>query len=136
MHQRGRPQTGDFCDDRKETIMMRRVRLELARCRDFPEGSRRHGYELRVPLTWGGRLDHKAMPEDCDEVTFHRFWDGENQWGHIRHGHRGWALSFGQGRDKEELIFKEDGHRFVSGEYVSIEERDGQTRTFRVVSVH
>ena len=116
--------------------MMRTVRLELARCHDFPEGSKKHGYELHVPLTWGGRLDHKAIPEDRDEVTFHRFWDGENEWGRIRHGHRGWALSFGRGQDEEEMIFKGDQHRFVTGEYVSIEERDGQTRTFRVVSVH
>jgi hypothetical protein len=116
--------------------MMRTVRLELARCHDFPKGSKNHGYELRVPLTWGGRLDAKAIPENRDEVTFHRFWGGEDALGHVRHGQRGWVLSFGPGGEADELIFRGDQHRFTTGEYVSIEERDGQTRTFRVTSVH
>jgi hypothetical protein len=33
------------------------------------------------------------------------------------------------------MIFKGDQHRFVTGEYVSITERDGVTRTFRVAAV-
>ncbi len=116
--------------------MMRTVRLELARCHDFPEGSKKHGYELRVPLTWGGRLDAKAVPENRDEVSFHRFWASDNERGHIRHGHRGWVLSFGPSGEGDETIFRGEQHRFVTGEYVSIEERDGQIRTFRVASVH
>jgi hypothetical protein len=116
--------------------MMRTVRLELARCHEFPDGSKKHGYELRVPLTWGGRLDPKAMPENRDEVTFQRFWGGDNERGHIRHGHRGWVLSFGMAGPGDETIFKGDQHHFVIGEYVSIEERDGETRTFRVADVH
>src|SRR5579872_1405375 len=101
---------------RGAAAMMRTVRLELARCDDFPEGSWKHGYELHVPLTAEGRLDHKAMPENRDEVTFHRFWDGEDERGHIRHGHSGWVLSFGQGRAEDETIFKGDQHRFAVGE--------------------
>lgn len=116
--------------------MMRTVRLELARCREFPEGSKRHGYELHVPLIWGGRLDRTALPENRSTVTFRRFWDGDDQWGHVRHGHRGWVLSFAQGSEAGETLFKGDDHRFVTGEYVSIDERDGETRTFRVASVN
>ena len=34
-----------------------------------------------------------------------------------------------------EVIFKGDRHRFIEGEYVSIRESDGITRTFRVAAV-
>ena len=37
--------------------MIRQVRLELARCHEFPEGSKDHGYELSLPLTRDGHLD-------------------------------------------------------------------------------
>lgn len=116
--------------------MMRTVRLELARCHDFPEGSDKHGYEFRVPLTGAGKLDREGLHRHHEEATFHRFWGGDEDRGHIRHGHRGWILAFAQDGDADETLFKGDQHRFVPGEYVSIEERDGQTRTFRVASVH
>ena len=31
-----------------EGIVIRRVRLEMARCHEFPEGSEDHGYELSL----------------------------------------------------------------------------------------
>ena len=37
--------------------MLHRVRLELARCREYPDGSRRHGYEIMAPLDANGLLD-------------------------------------------------------------------------------
>src|SRR5215510_8435137 len=111
--------------------MNRRVRLELARCPSFPEGSAEHGYELRVPLTRAGYIDREQWHKRRGDAVFRRFWGEEEEQGHLRHGHGGWTLSFA-GSDDDEVIFKGDAHRFAEGEYVSIRERDGVTRTFRV----
>ncbi|HYM30915.1 MAG TPA: hypothetical protein VEU47_06435 [Candidatus Cybelea sp.] len=116
--------------------MMRRVRLELARCHDFPDGSTKHGYELNIPLQANGKLDHDYWLAHRQGNTFRRFWgDEDEQSGELRHDGRGWMLSFGQHGDNE-MIYKADAHRFAEGEYISIKERDGHTRTFRVVAVH
>src|SRR4051794_33395322 len=119
----------------RRTAMIRQVRLELARCHDFPEGSKEHGYELFLPLTAQGRLDRDSWHDNRANVAFQRFWGGAVERGHLKHGRRGWALAFDPGSDDDELIFKGDEHRFGEGEYVSIKERDGNIRTFRVESV-
>lgn len=114
---------------------MRDVKLELARCHEFPEGSRVHGYELHVPLGRDGRLNLDELHSHHSEAGFRRFWGGDDAYGTVKHGHRGWVLSFHPGTDDDEVIFKGDEHRLIAGEYVSIRERDGVTRTFHVVSV-
>lgn len=114
---------------------MRRVRLEMARCHEFPEGSQDHGYELSLPLTAEGRLDRDAFARHRDDARFRRFWGREEEQGHLRHGRHGWALAFQPGNEDDEVIFKGDEHRFAEGEYVSIKERDGVTRTFRVAKI-
>lgn len=114
--------------------MIRHVRLELARCHEFPEGSRDHGYELFAPLTPDGRLDRNQWLKHREEAGFRRFWGGEEELGHLRHGRQGWTLAFEPGSG-DEVIFKGDEHRLAEGEYVSITERDGITRTFRVAAV-
>jgi hypothetical protein len=119
----------------RRTVMIRHVRLEAARCHEFPEGSQEHGYELALPLTADGRLDRESWLTHRDSVGFRRFWDGGEEQGVLKHARRGWTLSFAPGTDDDEVIFKGDAHRFAEGEYVSIKERDGVTRTFRVVTV-
>ena len=113
--------------------MIRQVRLELARCEDFPEGSPDHGYELHLPLAPDGHIDHHWLKQR-EEGVFRRFWGGEEEQGRLRHGRNDWMLSFGKGED-DEVTFRADAHRFVEGEYISIRERDGVTRTFRVAAV-
>jgi hypothetical protein len=115
--------------------MIRHVRLELARCHEFPEGSADHGYDMSLPLTPEGRLDRETWLEHRENVGFRRFWGGEDERGQLRHARRGWTLAFAPGNDDDEVIFKGDEHRFAKGEYVSIKERDGVIRTFRVVTV-
>lgn len=115
--------------------MIRHVRLEMARGHEFPEGSSDHGYELSLPLTADGRLDRETWLKHRDSVDFRRFWGGEDERGQLKHGRRGWTLAFAPGTDDDEVIFKGDEHRFADGEYVSIKERDGVTRTFRVAAV-
>lgn len=115
--------------------MIRQVRLEMARCHDFPEGSRDHGYALALPLTPEGRLDRNTWLKHQDETGFRRFWGDTEERGRLKHGRRGWTLAFEPGDEAEEIILKGDEHRFAEGEYVSIAERDGITRTFRVAAV-
>ena len=116
--------------------MLRKVRLELARCHEFPEGSRGHGYELNLPLTSGGKLDHHGFEKNRPQAGFRRFWgDEDERHGVLLHRRQGWQLSFIGGGEADEVIFRGDDHRFSVGEYVSIREHDGETRTFRVAAV-
>lgn len=115
--------------------MMRQVRLELARCHEFPDGSGAHGYELSLPLTRSGRLDRDGWLKHREAAGFRRFWAGEEERGRLRHDRRGWTLAFEPGNNDDEVIFKGDEHRFSEGEYVSIKERDGVTRTFHVAAI-
>ena len=116
--------------------MLRQVRLEVARGHEFPDGSVEHGYEMTLPLTPDGHLDREAFLHHRNQVGFRRFWGHAEERGHLIHGRRGWGLSFQAGDTSDEVIFKGDMHRFAVGEYISIAERDGVTRTFRVVSLH
>jgi hypothetical protein len=116
--------------------MIHYVTLELARCPEFPDGSSKHGYELRLPLTAHGKLDQGYWQKHRTDYSFRRFWDGKDEeYGELSHGHRGWVLSFNPGSEDDEVIFGGDDYRFAVGEYVLIKERDGKTRTFHVVSV-
>jgi hypothetical protein len=119
-------------------MTLRRIRLELARSAEFPEGSPERGYEFVAPLTDYGYLDEAEWRAQRDDCTVHRFWAGEDDgYGRLVH-HRGarWAFWYDQGdHEEEEPIFRFDRHRFVEGEYVSITEHDGVQRTFRVVEV-
>lgn len=114
--------------------MLHRVRLELARCHDFPNGSTAHGYELTLPLAKDGTLDRELWQKHRKESAFRRFWGDDEALGQLTHRHAGWALLFHDGGDAE-VIFQAEKHHFVAGDYVSIKERDGATRTFRVASV-
>ena len=116
---------------------LRRVRLELARTSEFPEGSSAHGYELVAPLDGDGHLDVEAWKDARDQCTVLRFWAGEDdESGQLIHTRqRLWAFSYKPGEDDDEPIFRLESHVFKEGEYISITEHDGVTRPFRVVSV-
>ena len=115
---------------------MKTIRLELARSREFPQGSAQHGYEFHAPLKSDGTFDlahWRKAPEVC---TVRRFWRGEDdQVGQLVHTKHGWAFSYSPGEDDDEPIFRFGGHVFKTGEYISITEHDGVERTFRVTSV-
>jgi hypothetical protein len=119
-------------------MALRKVRLELARTAEFPEGSAQRGYEFVAPLTDDGHLDPQDWRAQRGACTVHRFWAGEDAvYGHLVH-HRGhhWAFHYdGIGDEEEEPIFRFDHHRFAVGDYVSITENDGVQQTFRVVEV-
>ena len=113
---------------------MRAVRLELARCREFPDGSRTHGYALTLPLDPQGRLTPSNWSRQRHSASFTRFWGEDSESGRLVHGRHGWGLAFDDDSEVEP-IFRSVEHRFAEGEYISITERDGMTRTFRVAAV-
>jgi len=119
-------------------MALKRIKLELARNAEFPQGSPRHGYDFVAPLTDDGHLDQEGWKEQKAKCTVWRFWPGEtDEHGHLVH-HRGhnWAFQYDDADlDDEEPIFRFDRHRFVDGEYVSITEHDEVQRTFRVAEV-
>lgn len=116
---------------------LRKIRLELARTKDYPEGSARCGYEFTAPLTKDGRLDLDLYREQKSACRVHRFWEGQKtEAGALLHlGKDRWVFSYAAGADDDEPAFKFDRHSFVTGEYVSVTEHDSVTRPFKVVSV-
>ena len=119
-------------------MTMKRVRLELARDKDFPDGSRERGYEFAAPLDDNGHLLADEWRTQRDRCRVKRFWSGEPpELGKLVHKRGGaWAFDYDPRIESDdEPGFRLDTHRLVPGEYVSFREHDGHLRTFRVVSV-
>jgi hypothetical protein len=119
--------------------LLRRVRLELARDHDFPNGSVERGYDFIAPLDAKGHIVLAAWKELKDRCRVRRFWANEaGEIGHIVHKRGGvWAFHYDIHGDlmHDESGFRFERHAFLPGEYVSIREHDDVLRTFRVVSV-
>ncbi|MBS0520506.1 MAG: hypothetical protein JSR90_17555 [Proteobacteria bacterium] len=119
-------------------MSLKKIRLELARTPEYPDGSMECGYEFTAPLDGSGKLDPKLWAQDKDKCTVRRFWhNADDEHGRLTH-HKGgaWAFSYGGTETgEEEPIFRFDKHVFKAGEYVSITEHDGVTRPFRIVDV-
>ena len=118
-------------------MSLKRIRLELARTPDFPDGSNGHGYELVAPLDKRGHLDSGAWSKSKAACTVRRFWAGsQDEHGVLVHRKDGaWAFSYSPGDEDDEPIFRLDKHFFTPGEYVTVTEHDGVARPFRVVDV-
>lgn len=117
---------------------MMTVRLELARDKQFPNGSSDHGYEFTAPLGRDGHIDIAAWRRHKAQCTVRRFWEGESEErGHVLHtSGRTFKFHYDSAGDPDddETGYRFDSHAFLPGEYVSIREHDGELRTFRVVS--
>jgi hypothetical protein len=120
-------------------MQLQKIRLELARDHDFPQGSRHHGYEFVAPLGPEGRLDPEGWKKHRAECRAWRFWGEEEQeTGHLVRkpgGH--WAFHYDIYGDVDD---DESGHRFgdhafILGEYVSVKDHDDKLRTFRVTRI-
>lgn len=118
------------------TADLKRVRLELARTTQYPDGSSEHGYEFIAPINNNGHIesgDWNKVKQLC-RVT--RFAGTETEAGMLRHVGRGWRFDYDRSsKDDDEPFFKLDRHSLMPGAYVSITEHDGVQRPFRVVSV-
>jgi hypothetical protein len=123
----------------KAVGLLRRVRLELARDHDFPEGSHERGYDFIAPIDEQGHIVPGAWKLLRERCRVRRFWAGQpDEVGHIVHRPGGgWAFHYDIHGDPahDEAGFRFEKHLLKLGEYVSITEQDGVLRTFRVVSV-
>ena len=118
------------------SFTLSRIRLELARTPDFPEGSSQHGYELIAPLAGDGHVDAETWRHRKEACTVTRFWgEAPEERGHLVHRHGGWGFDYGGGDGEDELFFRLDRHVFLPGAYVTLTERDGKQYPFRVIEV-
>jgi hypothetical protein len=120
-------------------MTLMRIRLELARSHEFPEGSARHGYDLVAPLRADGHIDRDAWAKQRTACAVRRFWGGEEDLsGHLVHIGSRWAFHYDSAAAPapDEPGYRFDSHVFRPGEYVSITEGDGTLRTFKVASVN
>lgn len=120
--------------------MLKRIRLELARDDEFPNGSARHGHDFMAPLDEEGCIDAQAFEREKSHCRVLRFWgDDEHETGHlVRLPGGNWAFRYDKQGDidmGDEEGFRFQAHHFRAGEYVSIREPDGELRTFRVTRV-
>ena len=118
---------------------LKKIRLNLARTKEFPNGSAHHGYEFTAPLDETGHIDAVAWKAARDHCRVRRFWGSDpEEIGHIVHK-RGnvWAFHYDIRGDAahDEPGFHFETHKFVPGEYISLKEQDGTLRTFRVTAV-
>lgn len=118
-------------------MTLMRVRIELARSREFPAGSSRHGYIFTLPLDDEGHFDLAAFERTPEICTVHRFWEGEgDEVGQLmRITADRWAFSYRIGTADDEAIPRLPDHVFRRGDYISVREHDGRVLPFRVVEV-
>ncbi len=118
-------------------MTLKRIRLELARDHDFPDGSPDRGYDFIAPVGEDDHLLPLEWRKNRDRCRVRRFWAGEEEMGRLVHRHGGtWAFDYDpRATADDEPGYRFDKHRFAPGEYVSLKEHDGVLRTFRIVSV-
>lgn len=120
-------------------MLLSKIRLELARDHDFPEGSGERGYEFVAPLDANRRIDEVGWKAARDRCRVRRFWNGQpDEVGHlIRKPGGSWAFHYDLlgDPDDDEAGYRFGDHTFRRGEFVSIKEHDDVSRTFRVVMV-
>lgn len=131
-------QENPLTEHRRPPDNFRRIRLELAREPGHPEGDSRIGYSIVAPLDGEGRLDAdtwRAFKTDCRVVRVRA--DQESEHGYLRRRPGGsWAFhyAFEDGGEDDDPAYRLGAHRFVQGEYVTIEEDEGM-HTYRIVQV-
>ena len=109
------------------------IRLELARTKDFPEGSASRAYLLRLPLDERGLIDERALAGSPAMATVHRFWPNEaDRSGYVIRTPQGWAMSYEPGEEDDETVFHLETHPIRKGEYITLTEPDGRRFPFRV----
>jgi hypothetical protein len=120
----------------------KRIRLQLARSKEFPDGSARHGYELVAPLDAKGHIDVELWRKHRERCHVRRFWNGEDdQIGRLVHKpggaeHARWVFDYDpNATDDDESGYRFGAHAFSPGEYVSLSDDEGELHTFRVVAV-
>ena len=120
---------------------LKRIRLNLARSKEFPAGSAQRGYEFVAPLDADGHIDARLWRQHREHCGVRRFWDDEEEFGKLVHKpggneHSRWVFDYDDSADEDdEAGYRFGSHAFRPGEYVSIRDEDGAMHTFQVVSV-
>ena len=114
-----------------------RIRLELGRTDEYPDGNQNHGYEFVAPLTPEGHIDPQAWKENKAKCIVRHFEGMDIKGaGLLSRAGRGWRFEYGpEGRAGDEPFYRLDQHIMRPGLYVSLREHDGVQRPFKVVSV-
>jgi len=118
--------------------LLKRIRLNLARSKAFPNGSTHHGYEFVAPLDADGHIDPELWRKYREHCRVRRFWGGEEEIGWLVHKpgwpeHARWVFDYDQSSDDDdEAGYRFAAHVFRPGEYVSIRDEDGEMHTFQV----
>ena len=122
--------------------VFKRIRLNLARSKEFPQGSSKHGYEFVAPLDGMSHIDVKLWQSNREHCRVRRFWEGEDdELGFLVHKpggpeHARWIFDYNPSRtDDDESGYRFGVHAFRPGEYVSVRNEDDETHTFQVISV-
>lgn len=119
----------------------RRIRLELARSKEFPEGSVAHGYEFVAPLNADAHIDAILWRRHRELCRVRRFWGDDEKFGHLVHKpggpeHARWVFDYrGEAAQDDEQGYRFGAHVFRPGEYISIGDPSGDMHTLRVVAV-
>ena len=121
---------------------LKRIRLNLARSKEFPSGSARRGYEFVAPLDAQGHIDPRLWQKYREHCGVRRFWEGEDdEIGRLVHKPGGneqarWVFDYDMtSDDDDESGYRFGAHKFAPGEYVSIRDEEGEMHTFQVVTV-
>lgn len=118
------------------------IRLELARSKDFPEGSTTHGYELVAPLDASGHIDSAVWQKYREHCRVVRFWGEDEETGRLVHKPGGaeqarWIFDYDSSTDEDdEAGYRFGAHSFREGDYVSLRDENDDMHTFRVASVN
>ena len=121
---------------------LKRIRLVLARSKEFPSGSATRGYEFVAPVRADGHIDPELWQEHRAHCRVRCFWDDDDeQIGQLLHKpggseHARWVFDYDpETRDDDESGYRFGAHIFAPGEYVSIRSEGGELHTFQVASV-
>ena len=122
----------------KTRPMLHKIRMELARTKEHPEGARDVGYEFTAPLAPDGRIDSVEFHHVKDKCRVLRFRpDHDDDIGHlVRKPGGSWAFHYDIHNDAEddESGYRFGDHTFRLAEYVSVRE-DDELVPYRIVSV-
>lgn len=121
-------------------MVLKKIRLELARDEQFPTGNPERGYEFVAPIDNTGKINMSAWRKQRERCRVLRFWGTEeHEHGHLVRTKGGkWAFHYDQAGDidiDDEAGYRFEDHHFFPGEYVSVLEKDGKLRTFHVTQV-
>lgn len=118
-------------------MTLKRVRMELARNKDFPEGSPNHGYEATIPLTATHAFDPEAWEADALVCTAVKFATGtDDEHGQLVRTEAGpWAFSYELGETDDEPIHRLEAHVFEPDEYVTVTDIGGEEHVYRIKTV-